>query len=180
MIHFVQADFLLLWVLIPVFFVVYGMMRRNRKKRIARFGDPALVDRLMPEAPRYKGWVRLLFFALAWFFFVLGLARPVMGARLREHKARGVEVMVVLDVSNSMMAQDYSPNRLERAKLAISKLVDRLKDDRIGLIVFAGQSFVQLPITTDYVSAKIFFEYHYQRVGSGTGNGVGGCDYYGH
>ena len=156
MIHFIQADFLLLWFLIPIFFLVYALVRRNRKKRIQRFGDTLLVERLMPDAPRYKGWVRLCFFSLAWFFFVLGLSRPVMGARLKEHEAKGVEVMVVLDVSNSMLAQDYSPNRLERAKLAISKLVDRLKDDRIGLIIFAGQSFVQLPITTDYVSAKIF------------------------
>ena len=79
-----------------------------------------------------------------------------MGAILKEHKTRGAEVMVVLDVSNSMLAQDYSPNRLERAKLAISRMVDKLRDDRIGLIVFAGNSFVQLPITTDYVSAKMF------------------------
>jgi Ca-activated chloride channel family protein len=79
-----------------------------------------------------------------------------MGAILKEHKTRGAEVMIVLDVSNSMLAEDYSPNRLERAKLAISRVVDKLRDDRIGLVVFAGNSFVQLPITTDYVSAKMF------------------------
>ena len=79
-----------------------------------------------------------------------------MGAVLKEHTARGAEVMIVLDVSNSMLAEDYSPNRLERAKLAISRVVDKLRDDRIGLVVFAGNSFVQLPITTDYVSAKMF------------------------
>ena len=78
------------------------------------------------------------------------------GAKLKEHQTKGVEIMLALDVSNSMLAEDYSPDRLERAKLAISKLVDRLRDDRIGLIVFAGSSFVQLPITTDYVSAKMF------------------------
>ena len=79
-----------------------------------------------------------------------------MGAILKEHKTRGAEVMIVLDVSNSMLAEDYSPNRLERAKLAISRVVDKLRDDRIGLVVFAGNSFVQIPITTDYVSAKMF------------------------
>ena len=84
------------------------------------------------------------------------MSRPQIGAKLKEHKTKGAEIMIVLDVSNSMLAEDYSPNRLERAKLAISKLVDRLRDDRIGLIVFAGSSFVQLPITTDYVSAKMF------------------------
>ena len=88
--------------------------------------------------------------------FVIGLSRPQIGAKLKEHKTKGVEVMIALDVSNSMLAEDYSPNRLERAKLAISRLVDRLRDDRIGLIVFAGNSFVQLPVTTDYVSAKMF------------------------
>ena len=84
------------------------------------------------------------------------MSRPQIGAKLKEHQTKGVEIMLALDVSNSMLAEDYSPDRLERAKLAISKLVDRLRDDRIGLIVFAGSSFVQLPITTDYVSAKMF------------------------
>ena len=87
---------------------------------------------------------------------MIGLSRPQIGAKLKEHETKGAEIMIVLDVSNSMLAEDYSPNRLERAKLAISRLVDKLRDDRIGLIVFAGNSFVQLPITTDYVSAKMF------------------------
>ncbi|MBQ3659227.1 MAG: VWA domain-containing protein, partial [Bacteroidales bacterium] len=103
-----------------------------------------------------KGWLKVTFFSLAFFFFVLGLSRPQLGARLQEKETSGVEIMIVLDVSNSMLAQDYSPNRLERAKLAISRLVDKLAGDRIGLVIFAGESFVQLPITTDYVSAKSF------------------------
>ena len=94
--------------------------------------------------------------SLAFFFFVIGLSRPQIGAKLKEHKIKGAEIMIVLDVSNSMLAQDYSPDRLERAKLAISRITDKLRDDRIGLIVFAGTSFVQLPITSDYVSAKMF------------------------
>jgi Ca-activated chloride channel family protein len=93
---------------------------------------------------------------LAIFFFAIGLARPQLGAKLKEVETKGGEIMIAMDVSNSMLAEDYSPNRLERAKLAISRLVDKLKEDRIGLIVFAGQAYVQLPITTDYVSAKIF------------------------
>ena len=95
-------------------------------------------------------------FSIGFFFFVIGLSRPQIGAKLKEHETKGAEIMIVLDVSNSMLAEDYSPNRLERAKLAISRLVDKLREDRIGLIVFAGSSFVQLPITTDYVSAKMF------------------------
>jgi Ca-activated chloride channel family protein len=100
--------------------------------------------------------VKLTLFSIGFFFFVIGLARPQIGAKLKEHETKGAEIMIVLDVSNSMLAQDYSPDRLERAKLAIARLVDKLRDDRIGLIVFAGNSFVQLPITTDYVSAKMF------------------------
>ena len=95
-------------------------------------------------------------FSLGFFFLAIGLSRPQIGAKLKEHETKGAEIMIVLDVSNSMLAEDYSPNRLERAKLAISRLVDKLREDRIGLIVFAGNSFVQLPITTDYVSAKMF------------------------
>jgi Ca-activated chloride channel family protein len=95
-------------------------------------------------------------YSLAFFFFVIGLSRPQIGAKLKEHKSQGAEIMIALDVSNSMLAKDYSPNRLERAKLAISRITDKLSGDRIGLIIFAGSSFVQLPITTDYVSAKMF------------------------
>ena len=131
-------------------------MLRFRKKRIRRFGDEALVREIMPSRSGSKGWVRVTLFSIAFFFFVIGLSRPQIGAKLKEHQTKGVEIMIALDVSNSMLAEDYSPNRLERAKLAISKLVDRLRDDRIGLIVFAGNSFVQLPVTTDYVSAKMF------------------------
>ena len=153
---FAEPKYLMLLLLIPVFFVIQALVLKFRAKRIRRFGDQTLVEKLMPSYSKAKVWLRLSLFAIAFLFFILGISRPQMGAILKEHKTRGAEVMVVLDVSNSMLAQDYSPNRLERAKLAISRMVDKLRDDRIGLIVFAGNSFVQLPITTDYVSAKMF------------------------
>lgn len=156
MINFAQPQYLLLIFLIPLFFVSYVLMRHFRRKRIGKFGDERLVRGIMPSVSSSKGWVKLVLFSLAFFFFSIGMSRPQIGAKLKEHKTKGAEIMIVLDVSNSMLAEDYSPNRLDRAKLAISKLVDRLRDDRIGLIVFAGSSFVQLPITTDYVSAKMF------------------------
>lgn len=156
MINFAQPQYLLLIFLIPLFFAAYALMLHFRKRRLRRFGDVTLVSGLMPSVSSAKGWVRITLFSLAFFFFAIGLSRPQIGAKLKEHKTKGVEIMIALDVSNSMLAEDYSPNRLDRAKLAISKLVDRLRDDRIGLIVFAGSSFVQLPITTDYVSAKMF------------------------
>ena len=156
MINFAQAQYLFLILLIPVFFLLQALVFRLRTRRIRKFGDEELVRQLMPSYSKSKVWVRLVLFSIGFFFFVIGLSRPQIGAKLREHETKGAEIMIVLDVSNSMLAEDYSPNRLERAKLAISRLVDKLRDDRIGLVVFAGNSFVQLPITTDYVSAKMF------------------------
>ena len=156
MINFAQAQYLFLLLLIPFFFLIQALVLRLRRRRIRKFGDEKLVRELMPSYAKAKVWVRLTLFSVAFFFFVIGLSRPQIGAKLKEHETKGAEIMIALDVSNSMLAEDYSPNRLERAKLAISRLVDKLRDDRIGLIVFAGNSFVQLPITTDYVSAKMF------------------------
>ena len=156
MINFAQAQYLLLILLIPVFFLLQALVLKLRTKRIRKFGDEALVRQLMPSYSKSRAWVRLTIFSIGFLFFAVGLSRPQIGAKLKEHETKGAEIMIVLDVSNSMLAEDYSPNRLERAKLAISRLVDKLRDDRIGLIVFAGNSFVQLPITTDYVSAKMF------------------------
>ena len=156
MILFAQYKYLLLLLLVPVILIAYAVKMRMRRKRLERFGDAALVEELMPSWSGAKGWLRTVLYSLAFFLFVIGLARPQIGAKLSEHEAKGAEIMICLDVSNSMLAEDYSPNRLERAKLAISRIVDRLQEDRIGLIVFAGSSFVQLPITTDYVSAKMF------------------------
>lgn len=156
MINFAQSQYLFLLLLIPFFFVVQGVILKLRRRRIRRFGDEELVNMLMPSYAKARTWVRLVLFSIGFFFFAIGLSRPQIGAKLKEHETKGAEIMIVLDVSNSMLAEDYSPNRLERAKLAISRLVDKLREDRIGLIVFAGNSFVQLPITTDYVSAKMF------------------------
>jgi Ca-activated chloride channel family protein len=156
MINFAQAQYLVLILLIPFFFIIQALVLKLRRRRIRRFGDEELVRQLMPSYSVSRVWVKLTLFSIGFFFFVIGLSRPQIGAKLKEHETKGAEIMIALDVSNSMLAEDYSPNRLERAKLAISRLVDKLRDDRIGLIVFAGNSFVQLPITTDYVSAKMF------------------------
>lgn len=156
MIHFAQAQYLLLIFLIPVFFVIQALLLRRRRKQIRKFGDEKLVNQMMPSYSKSKVWVRVTLFSIGFFFFVIGLSRPQIGARLKEQEIKGSEIIIAIDVSNSMLAEDYSPNRLERAKLAVSRLVDKLRDDRIGLVIFAGTSFVQLPVTTDYVSAKMF------------------------
>ena len=156
MILFAHSEYLWLLLLVLLFPAGYGVARWLRGRRVRRLGDEALVRELMPSWSSSKGWVRVVLFSLAFLFFVIGLARPQIGAKLTERKMKGAEVMIALDVSNSMLAEDYSPSRLERAKLAVSRMTDKLKDDRIGLVVFAGTSFVQLPITTDFVSAKMF------------------------
>ena len=149
MLLFSNYKFLYLLILIPLILVGYGIFRHLRGRRVKALGDEALVKELMPSTSRAKGWIRISFFCLGLMFLIIGLARPQTGARLAEKKTKGAEILVALDVSNSMLAQDYSPNRLERAKLAIARLTDKLQQDRIGLVIFAGTSFVQLPVTTD-------------------------------
>jgi len=156
MIQFIQIEYLLVILIIPLLFLFYAIKRMIRRKRIRRLGDESIVKQLMPDVPSSRGWVKLTLLSIGIFFFAIGLSRPQLGAKIKEVEGKGVEIMIALDVSNSMLAEDYTPNRLGRAKLAISRLVDKLREDRIGLIVFAGQPFVQLPVTTDYVSAKIF------------------------
>lgn len=156
MMYFANAGYLWLLLLVPLILITYAFLRRSRKARIRKMGDETLVRELMPSWSGAKGWVRTVLFCLAFTCFTIGLARPLIGAKLAKKETHGAEIMICLDVSNSMLAQDYSPDRLSRAKLAISRLTDKLQGDRIGLIIFAGSSFVQLPITADYVSAKMF------------------------
>ena len=151
-----QPIYLWLLLLVPLFFVVQALVNKLRIRRIRRFGDEALVNALMPSYSNAKVWLRLSLFSVAFCFFVLALARPQRGVRLKEQQMKGAEVVIALDVSNSMLAQDYTPNRLERAKLAISKVSGKLDGDRLGLIIFAGEPYVQIPLTRDYISAKMF------------------------
>ncbi len=156
MIVFAHPAFLWLLLLLPLLPLVYALCMRSRRRRVRTLGDERLVGALMPHYSPAKGWLRIILVAFAFAFLAIGLARPQVGAKLSKRQTKGAEIMICLDVSNSMLARDYSPSRLERAKLSISSLVDKLQNDRIGLIIFAGSSFVQLPITTDFVSAKMF------------------------
>lgn len=141
---------------IPLAALLYALHLRSRRRALSRFGDIQTLRQLMPGASVARGWIKLLLWSLAFLFLVLGICRPQLGARVKEIKRKGAEIIIALDVSNSMMAQDFTPNRLENAKRAIARLVDQLGSDRIGLIVFAGDAYIQLPITSDYVSAKLF------------------------
>ena len=156
MFQFSNQEYLYALALIPLFTVIFAWVLFLRKKRLQRFGDTELVSRLMPDASTRKPVVKFVLLMIAYTFAVLGVAGPKYGTKLQESKRTGVEIIIALDVSNSMMAEDIQPNRLERAKQAVSRLIDRLGDNKIGLIVFAGEAYVQLPITADYVSAKMF------------------------
>jgi Ca-activated chloride channel family protein len=156
MFRLAQPEYLILLLVIPAAVLLYALHLRSRRKALARFGNLQTLRQLMPGASVARGWIKLLLWSLAFLFLVLGICRPQLGARVKEVKRKGAEIIIALDVSNSMMAQDFTPNRLENAKRAIARLVDQLGSDRIGLIVFAGDAYIQLPITSDYVSAKLF------------------------
>ena len=156
MFQFSHQEYLYALALIPLFSVVFAIVMITRKKRLQRFGDIDLVNRLMPDASSRKPAVKFVLLMIAYSFAVAGVAGPKIGTKLQESKRVGSEIIIALDVSNSMMAEDIQPNRLERAKQAVSRLIDRLGDNRIGLIVFAGEAYIQLPVTTDFVSAKMF------------------------
>ncbi len=156
--RFAHPEYFYLMLVIPAFVVLFILSRLSRLRSLRLFGDRALIAQLMPSASANRPFIKFTIWMLALAFIIGALAQPQFGSKLVTSKRKGVELIIALDVSNSMMAEDIKPNRLERAKRAIAKLTERLRNDKIGLIVFAGQAYVQLPITTDYVSAKLFLD----------------------
>lgn len=154
--RFAHPNYLYALLAIPVVAIAMIYFSRRRRKALDRFGDNALIAHLMPAYSDARVRLKRIILLVAFTLQVFAMAGPQFGAKLETAKRNGIELMVALDVSNSMNAQDIQPSRLEMAKLAISSLVDKLGNDRIGLIVFAGQAYVQLPITSDYPSAKMF------------------------
>ena len=158
MFRFANPDFLYLFFLLPVLVGVFLYFNHRRRQNIRKYGDPALLKELMPTVSKYRPDVKfwLTFSALALTIFML--ARPQFGSKMETVKRSGVEAVIALDISNSMLAEDVTPSRLEKAKKLISRLVDTFNNDKVGMVVFAGEAFTQLPITSDYVSAKMFLE----------------------
>lgn len=156
MFRFANPHLLWLLLLVPAMAGLFAAAARNRRRRLARFGNPAILRLLMPDASPARVRFRFLLFCTAAALVVLAAARPQLGSKLREQTSEGIEMMLVVDVSNSMLAEDFEPNRLERTKYAIGKLFDGLRQDRVGMIVFAGDAAVQLPITSDYRMARAF------------------------
>lgn len=160
MFSFANPHILYLLLLIPAVAALFAYSRFSRRKRLARFGKPSVLAPLMPEASRYTPGLKLVFQLLALAALIIVIARPRAGAKQEVSEVQGIEVMICLDVSNSMLASSTDDprgvSRLQRAKLVLEKLFSQLKNDKVGLIVFAGDAYTQLPITSDFTSAKMF------------------------
>jgi Ca-activated chloride channel family protein len=156
MFRFANSEYLYLLLLIPLLVLFYALVARRRRHLLAKFGNLELLKGLMPDFSRGRLRLKFTLYLLAFACVVLAAARPQFGSKLREEKAKGVEMMLVVDVSNSMLAEDFEPNRLERTKYAIGKLFEGLQQERVGLVAFAGEPKVQLPITSDYRMAQAF------------------------
>jgi len=158
MIRFAHPEYIYLLGILPAFVVVYMFSARVRRRALQRFGDIHILERLAESASKKKKLMKLAILLFALTFIVVALANPQIGTRMQEVKQEGVDIFVALDVSLSMKAEDIKPNRLEKAKLEIRNLIDRLGGDRLGLIVFAGEAYTQFPLTTDYSAANLFLD----------------------
>jgi len=156
MLRFEHIEYLYLLLGIPVFAGLFTMALYARSKKLRRLGDLKLLKRLIPDASREKVIFKFVLLNIAYAFLIIGIANPQTGSKLEKVQRKGIDMVVALDISNSMLAQDIKPDRLTRAKQALFKLIDRLEGDRIGIIIFAGKAYTQLPVTTDYAAAKMF------------------------
>lgn len=158
MFRFADPNFLYLLILLPFLVALYLYSNYHRRQNIRKYGDPALLKGLMPTISKYRPDIKFWLTFAALTLVILMLARPQFGSKMETVKRSGVEAVIALDISNSMLAEDVTPSRLDKSKKLISRLVDTFNNDKVGLIVFAGDAFTQLPITSDYVSAKMFLE----------------------
>lgn len=156
MFRFAEPHYLYILILLPILIAIFIIYRHAQRKRLTRFGDLDIIKQLMPEASPRRIRNKFILLIIVFALLITALAQPQFGAKLREVKREGVEIMLAVDVSRSMLAEDFAPNRLERTKNAVTRLVEQLEKDRVGMVVFAGDAFIQLPITSDYISAKTF------------------------
>ena len=156
MFRFAHGYYFYLLLLIPLFVAVFILFLVWRRKTLNKFGNRTVLLQLMPEYSNVRIILKFILLLFAYTFLIIAIAGPQTGSKLEEVKRKGIDLMLAVDVSNSMLAEDIKPDRLERAKQSISRLIDQLEGDRIGIVVFAGKAFMQLPITTDYGAAKMF------------------------
>ena len=156
MFRFENPEYLWLLSVVVLLALIRFVTYFNQKKRLRKFGDPELIHQLAPNVSRWRPLVKFCLLELALTLIILMVARPQQANGISQEKRSGIEVVIAMDISNSMRATDVAPSRLDRAKMMVENLVENFINDKIGLIVFAGDAFVQLPITSDYVSAKMF------------------------
>lgn len=179
MFRIANPEYLYALLVIPALFALFLLSRIRRKKALALFGQKDILSILMPNVSPSRPVLKFIILMIGLASLIIAIARPQFGSKLKIEKRKGIELIIALDVSNSMMAEDIQPNRLERAKRAISQLVDKLSDDKIGLIVFAGDAYTQLPITADYVSAKLFLNSISPQMVPTQGTAIGAAIYLG-
>jgi len=175
MFKFASSAYLYALIILPFLVMFYFYSNYRRKKNIRKYGDPELMNLLMPEVSRYRPDIKFWIIWLVLGLFIIMLARPQFGSKMETVKKSGVEMVIALDISNSMLAQDVTPSRLDKSKKLISRLVDGFSNDKVGLIVFAGEAFTQLPITSDYISAKMFLESISPSLITSQGTDIGGA-----
>lgn len=158
MFRFENPAFLYLLIIIPVIIVMRLLEMRKRKLKLKKFGDLSLLKQLMPDVSSSRKSLKFWLMIAALALLIVMLARPQMGTKISQEKRKGIEVIISLDISNSMRAEDVVPSRLDKSKMLVENMVDNFTNDKVGLVVFAGDAFIQLPITSDYVSAKMFLQ----------------------
>lgn len=156
--RFAHKQYLWLLCLLAPAIVLFTYYNTWREGRLERFAKPELIDSLIPDSSFYKHLAKFLLIAFAFEFLVIGFSGPQLGSRQEKVKRQGIDVMIALDVSNSMLSEDVKPNRLSRAKNFISNFVDSLENDRLGMIVFAGRAYMQMPLTVDYSAARMYLK----------------------
>ena len=158
MLRFEDPIYLWMLLIIPILVLVRFIVWQKRKRNLRKFGEPSLLKEMMPDVSKYRPTIKFCLLLSAITILIFMIARPQVGSKISHEKREGIEVLIALDISNSMLAQDVIPSRLEKSKLLIEDLVDHFTNDKVSLVVFAGDAFVQLPITNDYVSAKMFLQ----------------------
>lgn len=158
MFRFENPAFLYLLIIIPVIIVIRLLEMRKRKLKLKKFGDLSLLKQLMPDVSSSRKLLKFWLMIAALALLIVMLARPQMGTKISQEKRKGIEVIISLDISNSMRAEDVVPSRLDKSKMLVENMVENFTNDKVGLVVFAGDAFIQLPITSDYVSAKMFLQ----------------------
>ncbi len=153
-----EPTYFILFGILPILVVIYLLVFWWKKRTQKKFASVGLLNKIAPNTSTFKPFLKLVFLLIGLSFLIISLVNPKMGTKLKTVKREGVDIVFALDVSKSMLAEDIAPNRLEKAKQIISKIIDKLGSDRIGIIIYAGNAYPLLPITTDHASAKMFLQ----------------------